>query len=288
MAWMEQSWTVEQWLKDAGMDKYTTKFLDNGYDTQDLCAELQDQDLDAIGIAKRDHRKRLFALSKQLREDGWEPKVTLGSGVAPSLVSLPSKTSTGPIVDTIPGGYSEVWAPPPPSHKHAHKRKDKGAGASLARPNGKPAATSRPGLGKGDGAKSKQNGAVPVRGEEGDEHDGSGVGKKVAAVAGAAKAKHVHHSKSQAPSPLHVAPPPSAASLPPIAMGARQKSPAPTSPPPAPVPAEPASLPPYQRDDGMVPTHLTKLQLKLKIRDELQMKRVILTEPPYTQVRRGG
>jgi len=63
-----ESWSVEEWLEKAGMGRYAQSFLDNGYDTPDLCANLKDEDLDAVGVVSKQHRSKIFAQAKILLE----------------------------------------------------------------------------------------------------------------------------------------------------------------------------------------------------------------------------
>lgn len=63
-----ESWTLKKWLKKLGLHKYKQAFLDNGYDTVDLCADLKKEDLDAVGVTNKHHRSTLFTQSKKLQE----------------------------------------------------------------------------------------------------------------------------------------------------------------------------------------------------------------------------
>ena len=60
-------WDVQSWLEEIGYDKrYAQAFIDNGYDLPNLCANLKDEDLDAIEVDKED-RNRLFEHVERLR-----------------------------------------------------------------------------------------------------------------------------------------------------------------------------------------------------------------------------
>ena len=60
-------WDVQSWLEEIGYDKrYAQSFIDNGYDLPNLCANLKDEDLDAIEVDKED-RNRLFEHVERLR-----------------------------------------------------------------------------------------------------------------------------------------------------------------------------------------------------------------------------
>ena len=60
-------WDVQSWLEEIGYDKrYAQAFIDNGYDLPNLCANLKDEDLDAIEVDEED-RNRLFEHVERLR-----------------------------------------------------------------------------------------------------------------------------------------------------------------------------------------------------------------------------
>lgn len=259
--WMEESWSVEDWLKGGGMDQYTTEFLDNGYDTESLCANLKDEDLNVIGVSKREHRKLFFHLSERLRDEKNKGGRAKGGASGP-----PVKNPT--VTDPIPGNYSEVWGSQP-NKKQKKVKKDK---------SGEEPKHKRPVAGSGGG---KLNGTVSGRAEKDDE-DGTAAGrKKVHPSDGRSKKKRSGNLAQ--PPPEHIPATPGTAPGSHSHRGAstRQRSPGPNS---SSQPPTPVSSGPHEHDEK---PFLTKLQLKLKIRDELQRMRIILTEPPYTMVRRG-
>lgn len=60
-------WDVNSWLQEIDYDKrYAQAFIDNGYVLPNLCANLKDEDLDAIEVDKED-RNRLFEHVERLR-----------------------------------------------------------------------------------------------------------------------------------------------------------------------------------------------------------------------------
>lgn len=61
---------VEDWLKSLNLDIYSTGFLDNGYDDLEVCKQIGDPDLDAIGVEDPDHRKTILEAVQHLREHG--------------------------------------------------------------------------------------------------------------------------------------------------------------------------------------------------------------------------
>lgn len=69
---MEQSadGIVSEWLKSLGIGKYTTAFYDNGYDELELCKQIGEDDLNAIGVFNPLHRKILLDSVMTLRCEG--------------------------------------------------------------------------------------------------------------------------------------------------------------------------------------------------------------------------
>lgn len=61
---------VCEWLKALGLSQYATSFLDNGYDDLEICKQVGDPDLDAIGVENPAHRHRLLKSVRYLREKG--------------------------------------------------------------------------------------------------------------------------------------------------------------------------------------------------------------------------
>ncbi len=62
MTWsqMDESNIVENWLRSLNLVQYTQAFLDNGYDDLEVCKQIGDADLDAIGVVKQAHRKEIL------------------------------------------------------------------------------------------------------------------------------------------------------------------------------------------------------------------------------------
>ena len=91
----EDEWSVEEWLEKGGLAEYTMAFIDNGYDTPELCASLKVEDLDAIGISNKYHRSIIFTQARQLHvvaDTHHNPDVCDSSCLAPT------------------SEYSEPWA----------------------------------------------------------------------------------------------------------------------------------------------------------------------------------
>jgi len=189
-----EDWSVDEWLKKVGMGRYVQAFLDNGYDTPELCGGLKDEDLDAIGVTSKQHRSKLFAQAKilhDLQSTASQANGSCNNNNTPLLATSPSQSPT----------YSEPWT----------------------------------------GRGVRHNGVVAHGAEAVDSH--SAINRKPSGEKPPAKPKRQAQKLRHAP----VSP-----SLPPA---------------------------PYPRGEGA--PKLTKLQLKLKIRDELQKDGIILSNAPY-------
>lgn len=202
---MEESreeWSVFEWLEKAGMSQYAESFVDNGYDTPDLCAELQNDDLTAIGVTNKKHRSIIFSKARELLKlmnvgEVIDGPVNTPVEAEPIVVkqldtSSPTLPANGTGSYTEPWqSYTEPWAANSPHHSNGVKLRKTGSGDKppLPPPN---------------------------------------------------KAKKKH-------------------------------------PPPSPLPKD---LPAFKRPEGGE-TGLTKLQLQLKIREELRGEGILLSEAPY-------
>ncbi|XP_076753472.1 uncharacterized protein LOC143424938 isoform X2 [Xylocopa sonorina] len=61
---------VVEWLRSLHLGQYSESFIDNGYDDLEICKQIGDPDLDAIGVFNQTHRARLLQSVKTLREEG--------------------------------------------------------------------------------------------------------------------------------------------------------------------------------------------------------------------------
>ncbi|XP_050531650.1 SAM and SH3 domain-containing protein 1-like [Daktulosphaira vitifoliae] len=61
---------VVEWLRSLQLGQYSDSFLDNGYDDLEICKQVGDPDLDAIGVFNPSHRNRLLQSVRTLREEG--------------------------------------------------------------------------------------------------------------------------------------------------------------------------------------------------------------------------
>ncbi|KAL1441490.1 hypothetical protein MTO96_008462 [Rhipicephalus appendiculatus] len=65
----EQS-IVADWLRTLGLPQYAESFVDNGYDDLEICKQIGEPDLDAIGVTDPRHRDRVLQAVRVLLEQG--------------------------------------------------------------------------------------------------------------------------------------------------------------------------------------------------------------------------
>jgi len=100
--------TLEQYLKAIGLESYQSILIDNGYDDQDIIAELTEDDLVAVGV-KKGHAKRAFLKVRELSGGSGHVNASVTLTVSPdssSSVSVSSSSSS-----------SSNNAPPPRASK---------------------------------------------------------------------------------------------------------------------------------------------------------------------------
>lgn len=61
---------VTEWLRSLHLGHYAESFIDNGYDDLEICKQVGDPDLDAIGVFNQAHRNTLLQSVRNLREEG--------------------------------------------------------------------------------------------------------------------------------------------------------------------------------------------------------------------------
>ncbi|KAK4881250.1 hypothetical protein RN001_004569 [Aquatica leii] len=59
-----------EWLKSLNLCQYGESFIDNGYDDLEICKQVDNPDLDAIGVINPDHRNAILQSLRTLREKG--------------------------------------------------------------------------------------------------------------------------------------------------------------------------------------------------------------------------
>lgn len=60
---------VLEWLSKQHLAQYVEAFLDNGYDDLEVCKQIGEPDLDAIGVHVQYHRHRLLAAVHKLKDE---------------------------------------------------------------------------------------------------------------------------------------------------------------------------------------------------------------------------
>ncbi|XP_054617682.1 SAM and SH3 domain-containing protein 1a isoform X4 [Dunckerocampus dactyliophorus] len=60
---------VYEWLKTLQLAQYVEAFVDNGYDDLEVCKQIGDPDLDAIGVYVAHHRQRIHDAVRRLKEE---------------------------------------------------------------------------------------------------------------------------------------------------------------------------------------------------------------------------
>lgn len=60
---------VLEWLSKLHLAHYVESFIDNGYDDLEVCKQIGEPDLDAIGVHIEYHRHRLLAAVQKLRDE---------------------------------------------------------------------------------------------------------------------------------------------------------------------------------------------------------------------------
>ena len=67
---LEEGTIVENWLRSLDLIYYTQDFLDNGYDDLEVCKQIGEDDLNAIGVLEESHRAHILQAVKTLQEKG--------------------------------------------------------------------------------------------------------------------------------------------------------------------------------------------------------------------------
>ncbi|XP_049805213.1 sterile alpha motif domain-containing protein 5-like [Schistocerca nitens] len=102
---------VAEWLRSLRLGQYAESFLDNGYDDLEICKQVGDPDLDAIGVLDPTHRALLLHSVRTLREQGAASVYfTLEETTAAAAAAALSSASSTP-----PPQPPSASTPPPPA-----------------------------------------------------------------------------------------------------------------------------------------------------------------------------
>nr|XP_054110474.1 sterile alpha motif domain-containing protein 5 isoform X1 [Callithrix jacchus] len=88
---------VYEWLKALQLPQYAESFVDNGYDDLEVCKQIGDPDLDAIGVLAPAHRRRILEAVRRLREQDAN-----AAGLYFTLEPQPQPAPLGPSADAVP------------------------------------------------------------------------------------------------------------------------------------------------------------------------------------------
>ena len=81
---MSGNWSTKEWLKSFGLEQYYHCFIENGYETRKLCANLKDEDLNEMNITNTVHRGVFFNQAELLKANGGDsPGKTSSGGSSP-------------------------------------------------------------------------------------------------------------------------------------------------------------------------------------------------------------
>ena len=103
---------VYEWLKTLQLAQYVESFVDNGYDDLEVCKQIGDPDLDAIGVYIPHHRQRIHDAVKRLKDEDKETASGLYFTLEPMAPA--SEVYTGHLVDQYDSKLrsSKSWTEP--------------------------------------------------------------------------------------------------------------------------------------------------------------------------------
>ncbi|XP_077145310.1 SAM and SH3 domain-containing protein 1 isoform X7 [Ranitomeya variabilis] len=90
---------VYEWLKALQLSQYAESFVDNGYDDLEVCKQIGDPDLDAIGVMVQQHRKKIHDAVHRLREEEKEAASGLYFTLEPQVDSPTPDIYTSHLVE---------------------------------------------------------------------------------------------------------------------------------------------------------------------------------------------
>ncbi|XP_029318488.1 SAM and SH3 domain-containing protein 1a isoform X3 [Cottoperca gobio] len=103
---------VYEWLKTLQLAQYVEAFVDNGYDDLEVCKQIGDPDLDAIGVYIPHHRQRIHEAVRRLKDEANET----ASGLYFTLEPMPpaAEVYTSHMVDQYESKLrgSKSWTEP--------------------------------------------------------------------------------------------------------------------------------------------------------------------------------
>lgn len=105
---------VYEWLKTLQLAQYVEAFVDNGYDDLEVCKQIGDPDLDAIGVYIPHHRQRIHDAVRRLKEEAQETASGLYFTLEPMPPPPPAEVYTSHMVDQYESRLrgSKSWTEP--------------------------------------------------------------------------------------------------------------------------------------------------------------------------------
>ncbi|KAM9240975.1 SAM and SH3 domain-containing protein 1 isoform 2-T2 [Leptosomus discolor] len=125
---------VYEWLKTLQLPQYAESFVDNGYDDLEVCKQIGDPDLDAIGVAVPHHRRRIHEAVRRLKEAD-ERAAGLYFTLEPPPPPPPPPRPAPPAPGRCPrraAGQEGARRGAPPRHRPGGRRGAAGGGGGLA------------------------------------------------------------------------------------------------------------------------------------------------------------
>ncbi|KAM9019081.1 SAM and SH3 domain-containing protein 1-like isoform 5-T5 [Ara ararauna] len=123
---------VYEWLKTLQLPQYAESFVDNGYDDLEVCKQIGDPDLDAIGVAVPHHRRRIHEAVRRLKEAD-ETAAGLYFTLEPQPSPRPAPPGTGRCPRRV-AGQDETRRGADPRHRNGGRRRAGGGGGLTAYP----------------------------------------------------------------------------------------------------------------------------------------------------------
>uniref|UniRef100_A0A8C3SAS2 Sterile alpha motif domain-containing protein 5 n=1 Tax=Chelydra serpentina TaxID=8475 RepID=A0A8C3SAS2_CHESE len=111
---------VYEWLKTLQLSQYAESFVDNGYDDLEVCKQIGDPDLDAIGVSVPHHRRRILEAVVRLKEED-ETAAGLYFTLEPQQQGSPSPSPEIYASHLVEQYEAKAWREPSPRHRQENQ-----------------------------------------------------------------------------------------------------------------------------------------------------------------------
>ncbi|TFK07972.1 FGFR1 oncogene partner [Platysternon megacephalum] len=111
---------VYEWLKTLQLSQYAESFVDNGYDDLEVCKQIGDLDLDAIGVLVPHHRRRILEAVMRLKEED-ETAAGLYFTLEPQQQGSPSPSPEIYTSHLVEQYEAKAWREPSPRHRQGNQ-----------------------------------------------------------------------------------------------------------------------------------------------------------------------